>query len=445
MAKKNTTTKVTKPVDDQAFVIHDLTLVSPDRGSKDIGKLKESVISAESVHYPNRVLLYDLYHDILSMDGFLRGIIQKRIDSVNNKKIKFIQADGKENEDLTKLINGQKGRDLITLLMESKLWGTSGMEFVVGPELEFKEVPRKHIKPEKGLITKSQYGTSEQDGFKYQDMPFVWVVGKKNDLGLLLACSMYGIYKRGTFGDYAQYVEIFGQPVRIMKYDAYDTKTKQELKTVMTESGSALAIMIPKQAEFEMKDGKASNADGKLQLGLIGACNEEMSIAILGNTETTKASSSSGYAQSKEHGEQQDELTISDLIFVENLLNSTKFLNILKSYGFDVNGKFEFELDLDLFKLKLRMEIDTFVSTKVPVGDEYWYQTYGIPKPDNYDELKAKMEEQNQLAPPEPDEAETTKKRPEKKVKKGLLPEKKQNLADKFLKNLADFFDQAQH
>ena len=438
--------EVTKPQADQAYIIHDLTLVAPDRSSKDIGKLKESVVSAESVYYPNRVQLYDLYHDILSMDGFLRGIIQKRIDTVLNKKIKFIQKDGKENEDLTKLINGQTGRDLITQIMESKLWGVSGVEFLIGDELKFNEIPRKHIKPEKGIICKSQYGTSASDGYAYEDMPFVWVIGKKNDLGLLLACSMYGIYKRGTFGDYAQYVEIFGQPVRIMKYDAYDTKTKQELKTVMTESGSALAIMIPKQAEFEMKDGKASNADGKLQLGLKDACNEEMAIAILGNTETTSASKSSGYAQSKEHGEQQDELTVSDLIFVENLLNSPKFKWILKSYGFDIDGKFEFELDLDLNKLKLRMEIDTVVSTKVPIADDYWYKTYGIPKPDNYDELKAKMEEQKRLAPAEPEQTETSKKRPGQQPKKGQLTEtKKQNLIDLFFQNLADFFDQAQH
>lgn len=437
---------VEKKENPEAFVIHDLTLVAPDRQSKDIGKLKESVISAESVYFPNRVALYDLYHDILSMDGFLRGIISKRVDTVNNKKIKFIQKDGKENKDLTKLINGQKGRDLITLLMESKLWGISGLEFVIGEELEFKEVPRKHIKPEKGVITKSQYGVSVENGFLYEDMPFVWVVGKKTDLGLLLACSMYAIYKRGTFGDYAQYVEIFGQPVRIMKYDAYDTKTKQELKTLLTNSGSSLAMMIPKQAEFEMLDGKTSNGDGKLQLGLKDACNEEMSIAILGNTETTTASSSSGYAQSKEHGEQQDELTVSDLIFVENLLNSKKFLGILKSYGFDINGKFEFELDLNLNNLKLRMEIDQLVSTKVPIADDYWYTTYGIPKPDNYDELKAKMEEQKQIQNSEVIATETAQKGPSQKIKKGQLTDKKnQNLVDSFFKNLSDFFDPASH
>lgn len=433
-----------KPETTEPFIIHDLTLVAPDRSSKDIGKLKESVVSAESIYYPNRVMLYDLYHDILSMDGFLRGIIQKRIDAVLNKKLKFTKKDGKQDDDLTKLIKSQSGRDLITLMMESKIWGSSGVEFIIGDELKFKEVPRKHIKPEKGIITKSQYGLSEENGFAFEDMPFVWVMGKKNDLGLLLACSMYAIYKRGSFGDFAQYVEIFGQPVRIMKYDAYDTKTKQELKTLLTDSGSSLAMMIPKQAEFEMLDGKTSNGDGKLQIGLKDACNEEMAIAILGNTETTSSSKSSGYAQSKEHGEQQDELTVSDLIFVENLLNSKKFKQILKSYGYDVDGEYEFKLDLDLTKLKLRMEIDIVVSQKVPIGDDYWYETYDIPKPDNYDELKAKMEQAAQEPVQEPT-TNTSKKTPGQQPKKGQLTEtKKQNLMDLLFKGLADFFDQAQ-
>ncbi len=435
-----------KPETTEPYIIHDLTLVAPDRSSKDIGKLKESVVSAESVYFPNRVALYDLYHDILSMDGYLRGIIQKRIDAVLNKKLKFIQKDGKQNDDLSNLMKSQTGRDLITQMMESKLWGTSGVEFIIGEELKFNEIPRKHIKPEKGLITKSQYGLSEETGFAYEDMPFVWVIGKKKDLGLLLACSMYAIYKRGTFGDYAQYVEIFGQPVRIMKYDAYDTKTKQELKTLLTDSGSSLAMMIPKQAEFEMLDGKTSNGDGKLQIGLKDACNEEMAIAILGNTETTTSSKSSGYAQSKEHGEQQDELTVSDLIFVENLLNSKKFHQILKSYGFDVDGKFEFELDLNLTKLKLRIEIDMVVCTKVPIGDDYWYETYRIPKPENYDELKAKMQAEKEEVEPEPNPDKTKKGPGQKPVKKGQLTEtKKQNLMDLLFKGLADFFDQAQH
>jgi hypothetical protein len=312
----------------------------------------------------------------------------------------------------------------------------------LGDKFVFEAIPRKHIKPEKGLITRSQYGTTEESAFKYNEMPFVWVIGDKNDLGLFLPCSMYAIYKRGNFGDWAQYVEIFGQPVRIMYYDAYDTQTKTELKKVLDNSGSSLAMMIPKQAQFQMLDGKTSNGDGKLQNSFKDACNNEMAICILGNTETTNSSSSSGYAQSKEHGEQQDEITKSDLSFCANTLSDDKFLFILKSYGYDVEGgHFEYELELDLATLKLRMEIDTFVSSKVPIDDDHYYTTYGIAKPENYDKLKAEMR------PPTPEEGNTESPKNEVKTPKekaALLETKKQNLVDKFFKNLADFFDPAQ-
>lgn len=434
-----------KQPDQPSIIIQEINLVSPDRSRKDIQSLKSSVIAAESIQYPNRVQLYDLYHDVVSMDGFLRGIINKRIDSVLNKKLKFLDKEGNENAVVTKLMRSKTGRKLIRQILESIFWGVSGVEFKIGEKFCFEEIQRKHIKPEKGLISKTQYGLSESGGFKINDLPFVWVIGEKRDLGLLLACSMYAIYKRGNFGDWAQYVEIFGQPVRIMEYDAYDTQTKEELKKILNESGNSLAMMIPKQATFQMLDGKASNGDGKLQGGFKDACNEEMAIAILGNTETTSSSSSSGYAQSKEHGEQQDEITASDLIFVENELNSEHFLNILKSYGFDVEGgEFEYELELNLSKLKLKMEIDNIVSEKVPVDDDYWYETYGIRKPKNYEALKKEMEARrtiNQL--PTKEVENTPKVEKEKTMKEDLADFANPTILDQFFKRMADFFDHA--
>ncbi len=429
-----------------AYLIHDFTLVSPDRNRKDIQSLKNAVTSAESIHFPNRVLLYDLYHDVYSMDGFLSGIIDKRIRSVLNKKLKFYDKSGKEVEELSKLMRDALGRDLIAKIMESVFWGISGVEFKIGEKIVFEEIPRKHIKPEKGIITKSQYAIADENGFKIDDLPFVWILGKKRDLGQLLACSMYAIYKRGNWGDWAQYVEIFGQPIRILEYDAYDTKTKQELKDILDKSGNSLAMMIPKQASFQMLDGKQSNGDGKLQDSFKDACNQEMAIRILGNTETTSSSSSSGYAQSKEHGEQQDEIIASDLIMVENYLNSEKFLNILKSYGYDVDGgHFAYELELNLAKLKLRLEIDMQVSTKVPVGDDYWYETYGISKPENYAELKKEMEERSQIVlnGEQPPEIKKTGKEPENEKNDNLVDLSEPNFFDKLLKNIADFFDHA--
>ncbi|SIT25575.1 Protein of unknown function [Chryseobacterium ureilyticum] len=434
------------------YLIHDLTIVSPDRGRKDIQSLKNAVTSAEQVHFPNRTLLYDLYHDVYTMDGYLSGIIDKRIDFVLNKKLKFYDKEGKEVEEITKLMRSNEGREIIRKIMESVFWGVSGIEFKIGKKLEWEEIPRKHIKPEKGIITKSQYGVSAESGYKIEDLPFVWIIGKKNDLGKLLACSMYAIYKRGNFGDWAQYVEIFGQPVRIIEYDAYDTQTKKELKEILDKSGNSLSMMIPKQASFQMLDGKQSNGDGKLQQAFKDACNEEMAIRILGNTETTSSSKGSGYAQAKEHGEQQDELTASDLIMVENYLNSEKLLTILRSYGYQVDGgKFAYELEANLAKLKSRMEIDLELSKIIPIADDYWYETYSIPKPDNYEELRKKMDERQSFNPMTKKNVEEVPEEPTPKNKKNNEDEDPENLTDfskpklldKFLKQLADFFDPA--
>ncbi|MDD4217463.1 MAG: DUF935 family protein [Bacteroidales bacterium] len=382
--------KVTKPKKgEQNVIVYDLTLSSPDRNSKDIGSLKSAILRAESITLPNRHLLYDLYHDVKSIDGHLSGIIRKRIDAVLNKNLKFVNKDKQQIDALEPLIESNKFNKLIELIIETKLWGCSGVEFIIGEKFDWVEVPRKHIRPEASVISKSQYSNT---GIPIDDLPFVWVMGEKKDLGQLLQCSMYALYKRNGFGDYAQYVEIFGQPVRIIKYDANDTATKNELDKVLAESGSSLAMKIPRQADFEMLDGKASNANGDLQTKLISVCNSEMSIAILGNTETTTSSSSSGYAQSKEHSKQQLEITKSDLRYVQNMLNSDFFIQMLKWYGYPVEGgRFEYEMELDLDSLKTKLEIDDRVSAKVPVADDYWYATYGIPKPDNYNELKAEQ------------------------------------------------------
>lgn len=371
-------------MENKELLFPEITYVQPDRNRKDVGMLKQAVLSAENVYSPNRVRLYDLYHDIVTIDGHLSGILEKRTKSVTNKRMVFADAEGRKVDELDALIGSREFERLLELIMESVYWGISGVEFVPGKEFCFNEIDRRHIRPEKDEVALSQY---DYNGVKVADYPGVWLVGRRNDLGKLLQCSMYALYKRSGFGDFAQYVEIFGQPVRIIQYDAYDKQTESRLREILDQSGSSLVMMIPKQANFQMMDGKTSNGDGALQERLIQACNREMSIAILGNTETTASSSSSGYAQAEIHAGQQDMLTQADLRYVLSYLNSEFFFNILSQYGFPVEGgKFRFEQDKNITALQQRMQVDLQVAAKVPVADDYWYETYGIPKPETADD-----------------------------------------------------------
>ena len=384
------TTKATPNI-----IVNKITSIAPNRQAKDVGSLKSAIINAESRIVPNRAQLYDLYNDVVSLDGRLSGLLEKRTAFVVNKSLKFVR-DGIKVEELDELINSEKFNSLLSMLMDSVYWGCTGVEFIQGKTFDFVEIPRKHICVEKRMLLKNQYDT---EGLPFDDIASVWVVGKPYDFGKLLKCSMYALFKRSGFGDFSQYVEIFGQPVRVIYYDSYDEQTKAELEEILNKSGSALAMMIPKQAQFEMLDGKTSNGNGELQTRLIASCNEEMSIAILGSTETTSSSSSSGYAQAEIHSAQQLEITRSDIKYITSLLNSDKFLAVLRSYGYPIDGgQFEFEKEVNLTELKTRLEIDERVATHVPIDADYWYQTYGINKPDNFEALMREKEEMRRAA-----------------------------------------------
>ena len=434
-------TKTTEP--NQKLVVQELRIVSPDRTIKDIGTFRQAIQHAENVLFPNRVRLYDLYRDILT-DGHLKGIIKKKIDAVLNKKLYFENAAGKRVDEMDNVIKSKTFRCIIRKILETQGWGVTGFEFIPGKKICFKEIPRKHIKTDTKIISFEQY--DNQTGKPYEGVSNLWVLEDEDEFGFLFECAPYSIWKRGNMGEWAQYIEIFGQPIRVIYYDAYDSKTKMELREVLDQSGSSLAMMIPKQAQFELKDGKgAANGNGELQEKFKKACDDEMSIRILGNTETTSSSKSSGYAQSKEHSKQQLEITKSDIVYVADLLNEDHFLNILKSYGLPVEGgKFIYEREIDLEELKTRKEIDAYVATQVPVGDDYWYDTYGIPKPDNYDELKKKQEEDRdaKLAqqPPVPGPGDPAPKKKQKPLKKNLSDK---NKIFRLRALLADFFDPA--
>jgi hypothetical protein len=435
--------RANKKQNEPQLIVQDIRVQSVDRTRKEIKSFKMALQGAESITLPNRTKLYDLYSHIL-LDGHLSGIMGKRIDKVLNKAMYF-QKDGKRVEAFDEFVRSGKFRKIRKRILESMYWGLSGLEFIPGEKVDFEEIPRKHIRPHKKLISTLQTG---QEGVSYDDVSNIWVIGEKDDLGLLLQCSPYVIWKMGSMGDFSQYIEIFGQPVRIFKYDAYDTKTQTEVKKVLDESGSSLALMVPKQADFEMLDGKSTNATGELQDRFRIACNQEMSIHILGNTETTTSSASSGYAQSKVHEGEQLEITESDMAFMLSTLNESHFLDILRSYGFPVEGgRFVYEEKVNLKELKERLAIDKEVSKKVPIGDDYWYETYCVPKPENYNELKNAIENTKRAAIPEDAEYEIIeeggKKTKAKKKGKRKKEPVKLSAYQRFFASLADFFDQA--
>ncbi len=369
-------TKVKRAKGKQGNIIQRIDVTQIRRSSQDIDSWRNAIKAAESTFFPRRSFLYDLYSEIL-LDGHLTAVIEKRKLSVINTPLHFVEK-CKVHEEITAMLTTENFMTMLGYVLESKIWGHSLIElsFETGflvPTL----IPRKHVVPSKGIIIKNQ---SDSNGFDFRTYPYsnyLLEVGESDSLGLLMKAAQYVIYKRGGFGDWAQYCELFGMPFRVAKYDGYDEKTRQELESALKDAGSAAYIVIPKETDLNFIQ---NNTQGSSILydQLIDVCNKELSKLILGQTMTTEAGGA--LAQAKVHQEVEQEIHNADKLFVRNVLND-KLIPLLRIHGFDVgNGKFIFQEKENIEK-KTRLEMDLKLAEKIEIDDSYFYETYDIPLP----------------------------------------------------------------
>lgn len=445
-AIKNLTTAEPVLPGEEKIIVNQIQIRSADRTRTDIGDFKSIKITAESVYQPNRARLYDLFKTVVEEDGHLWGVITKRTDTVLNKRIYYRDSKGKRLEAFDKLCKSKEFRKARRNILATQYWGITGMEFIPGKVFRFKDIPRKHIKPKWGIISEQQ---NDITGVSYIGVPNLWIIGEPDDLGLYLKCAPYTILKKDNLADWGQFIEIFGQPIRVIKYDAFDRQAKVELQEVVDEAGTSLALLIPKTADFEIMDGKTSNANGDLQSKFHKELNDEIDVCLLGNTETTGNNNGGSNAKAGIQHKDQQEITKSDMDYLLGYLNDEQFAAILKSYGYPVveGGEFVLEEEKDLEKVGKQLGfVERAKKMGIPVSDDYVYELTGIPKPNDYAQQKAKMEEQQQQqraakqpqAPPDPKPKPTPNKQ---KEGRNLSDQVVDRWIDRLRMRLADFFD----
>jgi len=375
MAKKTNNPETT-------IVVNNLVIKPANRASVDIKNWRTALSSAER---GRRTQLYDLYEDIL-LDNFLADAIEKREEAITNADIVFANANGESVPEIDKLIDTSEFELLLKEILSKKWWGCSLVQVDFTPEkkLVVWAVPKKHIRPTLKMVALEQ---SDESGYPFADDDRFIFIGNDKDLGLILKACPYAIYKRGGFGDWAQFAEVFGMPFRKATYNSQDDTTRVLLEKAMEASGSASYAVLPKEADFEIVDSKTTG-DGKLYKLLRDACNEEILVGILGQTMTTQNGSSR--SQSETHMNVQENKHKSDRRFVQRILNEY-FVPLLEKRGFPVKGGwFSFPEKGESISLKERADIDLKMVNVVDIPDVYFYDTYGYPKPNGSEEKTSK-------------------------------------------------------
>lgn len=384
--------------------------------SEDISSWVNAVNNAKA---GRRTMLYNLYENVMA-DTILADAIDKRVNAITNAEIAFLK-DGKSVEDMEDIIDTPEFEELIREIILAKAWGKSVIDVSFNPEFKIFSVPRKHIridKMDRPLKERKRYILARENditGYDYEKDPYIIECGKDDDLGFIFRAAPYVIYKRGGFGDWAQFAEIFGMPFLIGKYNGHDPQAKERLFEALSSIGSNPRAAMPKESELEVIANNSSGSN-TLYKDFKDACNQEILIAVLGNLMTTLDGSSR--SQSEVHQETQQEIAKSDRRYVQRILNR-KLLPLLIKRGYPVaGGFFSFPDQGESITTKERLDMALRVKKEgIPVDDDYIYEITGIPKAQ-----KQPDKEPDPAKPKDPDDPKPADKdpKPESQKKKGL-------------------------
>jgi phage gp29-like protein len=381
-----------------------ITIVQKDNQRKSLQTWRSAKEAAESLYNPIRQPLVNLYADII-IDPHLDSVIDKRVTAITNISWSF-QHDGEEIEEVTeKVLEKYFFEDLITFILESKFHGHSLIEIDLqnGKVLL---VPREHVIPEFRIVVQDPFLTNE--GIDYTKPPYnrtTIEVGKADDLGKLYKVAPYVLLKRGDISDWATYCEVFGQPLRVGKFDPNSPGNEGAVKKSLETAGANSWVALPIGSEFDYisDPGKTGNDTYERFANFADAA---ISKCIVGQTMTTEGGSS--YSQSKVHMEVQQSIHQADRRFVEKILNE-KFLPILKVQGFTFpdGAKFQAVDEEESQTKKERLEMDLRIHKEVAnLPLSYFAEEYNVPIDKNAEPIqppekkkeKEKEKEKEELA-----------------------------------------------
>jgi phage gp29-like protein len=222
--------------------------------------------------------------------------------------------------------------------------------------------------------------------------PFGWMVhthraksGYLERAGLFRVLVWPYLFKSYSLGDLAEFLEIYGLPVRIGKYPSNASeKDKQTLLRALVSIGHKAAGIIPEGMLIDFKDAATGEPDA-FEL-MIDWCERTVSKVILGSTLTSQADRGSNtHALGNVHNDVRVDLRDSDASQVARTLSRDLVYPIAALNGYAPNGlrrapQFRFAIkkteDLGVFATSL----PPLVALGMQIPTQWAHQKLDIPQ-----------------------------------------------------------------
>lgn len=339
-----------------------------------------------------------LFEEIRSRDLRIGGICQTRKLAPASKEWKVETNDIERQKFIADILNNIDLQHIITSIIEAQIQGVTMFEInwdIINNRIvpiELRRIPNwllayDDIQDEYKILdagntdlfqmkisTVTTDDRIDLSGFKMIDIDErklleVESSDNMNPNGFRNGCidGLIWIYFLKNYGlkDYATYLELFGNPMRIGKYDPLNSNpaTEQKLINAVKEFGNLSWAVLSNDMsiEFPVEPGKASTSD--LFKNYLNYLDEEIAIRVLGQTLTSSIGERGSYAAAAVHNAVRNDILLSDLALCERKIN--ELIRKIIDLNFSDNNYpvFRFISDENLERKKLLSEIITNLKT----------------------------------------------------------------------------------
>lgn len=267
--------------------ISNLNKRTRDRTSNDLEDWSVAVNIAERRDRPDRTRLMELYKN-MEIDGHVMGILTTLKNKIKAKDFWLVDSEGEPDDEAKKIFESKWFFKYLDWSIESWFYGFSLIQLNAMVDGQFKDmelVPREFVIPDLDIVKYDIATFSEGDPhLNYKDRAnekWFMFIGEKTDLGLFNNIAPQVISKKHILSAMWQFIEIFGQPMRIGKTDMEDNNQKERMVSMMETMGRSSWAVIDLEGD-EIEFTESIKGDVEVFLGAIGLANQEASKGLTG-------------------------------------------------------------------------------------------------------------------------------------------------------------------
>lgn len=326
--------------------------VAVQRVKQDINRWRRAIQEAETPTNPQRYLMQQMYLDTV-LNGHVAACLERRTMNVLKKGLTVVDAQGNENEALTKIYNTKSTMQIVRYTLDARYYGYSLIQLGDMKDYKFSEIypiRRSNINPEKEIVTQDFYsleGVSVTDS-EYADS-LIWVktaqdIGMAHDwgncgYGLLYKVAPYEIWYKQAMTLWGEYQQLFGMPMRIGKTNTRDEQMRGQMADMLQNMGSAAWGVFDKEDDIDIINS-VNTGGNQIYETMIVRIEKIISKLILGHADAMDSTAGSlGSSQGDDNPvhEAMEDIESFDCAFVEEELNMN-ILPKLEQMGFPKLG-----------------------------------------------------------------------------------------------------------